>query len=374
VEKATAVARLNMTVEDPFYREMVNYDGKVYISPGNEDFITVFDTESKSISQIPIQTEYAQNVFSALVLCNCFAYNGFIFFSGMNYGAIVRLDPKDNSLTYYPDFVEKLAAFPVLNNNVNNYISGYCVDGNMFYGVTQITNALIVFNLDNFRTDIIKIGDYQTGFRTVSSDGKYLWLSAVKLQNSMIRIDPKTLQVDEIGNFPAGFRHDRLSILDFVASVEKNGYIWLFPQFCSNMVIKINTKTEETSCAEDLSHIEPNYRSFTVVQTYGEKIFAPILTNNKSVLFHIINSETGDVEIKRYACEIPPFEKIHNNVSVVYEYPGLTLNDLLDIVSAPDYKSKSFRNNMLSRGDEKFLTDVGKKIVDYVLNCFEIES
>jgi len=211
------------------------YENKIYFIPCAADYISVYDIEKDSITEIELQKidlkKYPwylkNNKFNDGIM-----YQDNVFMIGSTYPAIVKLNLKADSLEYYTQWVKGEVAFRK---------SPAIVD-NQFYVPSIKGNEVLCFDMDTGRGKIHNVGKNNHGCWGICKIQDDLWLSPQE-PGAIIRWNISSGNIKEYMSYPEGFDSGGFACTKIY---ETNGVVGLLPAY-ANMALVVDIKTGQIS-------------------------------------------------------------------------------------------------------------------------------
>lgn len=320
------------------YGQIAEHDGKLYFAPRLANELAVFDIVTQKFEKISLikqgignSNDYGSNPKFWMTV----AYKGCIFFIGLAYPAIIRLDTKTGLLDYFTDWVEPLRK--ISSGDGYHFIYGHISENKIILPVAS-ANAVVIFDMDKCVSEICEVGSKERKYRNACFDGENYWLSP-RFNGPVVKWNLNTKEYKEYNNYPAGFEPGQVA---FCSINYWNNCLWLFPQ-TANMALKIDVKDGNMAIAEEFMS-ECEYK--------GEEIFGfnyllsmvaedtVYLHTGKTNRFIEYNRQTKQQREKEIALTEEAVQGLNENCSTLFSK---------DVRICTAYKQCCFYENSLFR-------------------------
>lgn len=161
--------------EGRLYEQIIEYDNKLYFTPGLAKSIGVYDKKSGNFSNIDysvLQSDKTEGVIE-LDFYSASKYNGCIYFFPHQKDYILKLEVKTG----------KIMRIPFLNDDIQansigvTWFFGICVQNNTVYAPFNGVNAVLKLDMSNDEITVYEVGEPGMGFADICFDGEDFWLA-----------------------------------------------------------------------------------------------------------------------------------------------------------------------------------------------------
>lgn len=161
--------------EGRLYEQIIEYDNKLYFTPGLAKSIGVYDKKSGNFSNIDysvLQSDKTEGVIE-LDFYSASKYNGCIYFFPHQKDYILKLEVKTG----------KIMRIPFLNDDIQansigvTWFFGICVQNNTVYAPFNGVNAVLKLDMSNDEITVYEVGEPGMGFADICFDGENFWLA-----------------------------------------------------------------------------------------------------------------------------------------------------------------------------------------------------
>ena len=290
----------------PVFSRISECNGKLFMAPSTSKDIGVYDLHSDKLSSIAIR-DFTGNILHRFH--ECFAYKDNVFFFGVAYPAILKLDTITENITYITDWVSPLEKLKI--NNDNLFFGSGCVNGHEVILSAQSANAVLIFDMDDGTSNIVAVPSENKGYDDICFDGEYYWLAARHSGGTIVKWSPEKGAVEI--PVPNGWAEGSYWVVCYA-----NGYVWYFPSR-GKFVFKVNVTTHEMEIAEEFM---PECRlreqkgdmktaNYFMVRAVGNVIYAHTGTSHTYIKY---NTETGERREERITISREIREKLADDI------------------------------------------------------------
>ena len=161
--------------EGRLYEQIIEYDNKLYFTPGLAKSIGVYDKKSGNFSNIDYSVLQSDKTEGAIEwdFYSASKYNGCIYFFPHQKDYILKLEVKTG----------KIMCIPFLNDDIQansigvTWFFGICVQNNIVYAPFNGVNAVLKLDMSNDEITVYEVGDPGMGFADICFDGEDFWLA-----------------------------------------------------------------------------------------------------------------------------------------------------------------------------------------------------
>lgn len=291
--------------------------GKLYMPPMNATEIAVYNICEKSFKKIKLsdsEPEIPSKFFGVI------ADGNYVYLIPCRYHSVVRIDVRDDSVTYIDIGSEKY-----LSGNMAEHMlikNGYFIKDKYLYMALYENNVIIKVNLENLDVEHINIGKGLNGFVDMCVDGDVIWL----VQNKV----PKIIKWNEVENsvqvfndFPEDF--ECIGEIPFINIINMDSYIFV-ASYQANMSLRIEKQTHKiTKASWDVSKEKIiagnwNAKHYFAKKTDDNKIIINYIADHSIVIadeqvvaeFQLID-ENGEEHIRVAQKDAEGFERESEN-------------------------------------------------------------
>ena len=171
--KLVAVLPADVLMES--YRGVYKKGTKLYLAPIFARNMVVVDVNSGRCSYHLLSEKYLpSNTQPVPMFSRIFEYQNDIYVIPFVYGAILRICPTTQEITYY-DGIRDLTD-SLQQDGAELRFSDACICGNHIYMTSDSVNIVIDFNLSNKEFQIHRIGEIKEGYNTICAVGEQVFL------------------------------------------------------------------------------------------------------------------------------------------------------------------------------------------------------
>lgn len=131
-------------------------------------------------------------------------YDKYVYLLGHYYEGIIRLDLSNKSIELIPIHISR----DIENDGL--FMWDYCMDNNLCYIPSLLTNQVYILNLENGSINVRDIGSNKNRYAGITWDGQFYWL-APRRNGSYVRWDGKDGFIEF--DLPNGFENDEFYFL-----------------------------------------------------------------------------------------------------------------------------------------------------------------
>lgn len=161
--------------EGRLYEQIIEYDNKLYFTPGLAKSIGVYDKKSGNFSNIDYSVLQSDKTEGAIEMdfYSASKYNGCIYFFPHQKDYILKLEVKTG----------KIMRIPFLNDDIQansigvTWFFGICVQNNTVYAPFNGVNAVLKLDMSNDEITVYEVGEPGMGFADICFDGENFWLA-----------------------------------------------------------------------------------------------------------------------------------------------------------------------------------------------------
>lgn len=223
------------------YLRAIEINGKIYICPANaQDILIVKDR--KIIKKIALK-RYLE---STCAFYDAWSIGEYIFLVPMKYPAIVRLDTRNDEVSY----LMKADEIFIKNKDSSWGFSGSCVWKQYLLIASAKNNKVLFVDSESMEMQVLTTGAKNNcGCLSLTNDGNDIWLLPYK-GKTVTRWNPETGEVWEYANFPNTFRCTNLPYgfeceeRPFSSVVPYKDYM-IFAPYWGNMFLQLDKETGE---------------------------------------------------------------------------------------------------------------------------------
>ena len=288
------------------YRTIVEHGGKLYFTPGSARGIGVYDLADGSFETIRFDENEDGGVGASYKFKAAFVYQSKIFFTGFAYPAIICYDTADGKIERFDDWLELLAPFKPLPENLYFYRGAAL--GNKLFLPLSCADAVLEFDMDCGTSKTHKLNSGNQGFSDICFSGAYAFLTP-RFGSAFVRWDTSS---GEILKYEGPDVRRALPDTGFPAKVASYGYsvkmdkdIYVFPFFVDR-ALKLNTTSGEITTADAFqpeceraysatSYMPGFYLTATAI---GDKIYAKTGRSNTFIAYDVKTGARREEHIK----------------------------------------------------------------------------
>lgn len=161
--------------EGRLYEQIIEYDNKLYFTPGLAKSIGVYDKKSGNFSNTDYSVLQSDKTEGAIEMdfYSASKYNGCIYFFPHQKDYILKLEVKTG----------KIMRIPFLNDDIQansigvTWFFGICVQNNTVYAPFNGVNAVLKLDMSNDEITVYEVGEPGMGFADICFDGENFWLA-----------------------------------------------------------------------------------------------------------------------------------------------------------------------------------------------------
>lgn len=161
--------------ESRLYEQIIEYDNKLYFTPGLATSIGVYDKKSGNFSNIDYSVLQSDKTEGAIELdfYPASKYNGCIYFFPHQKDYILKLEVKTGKIMRIPFLSDDIQA----NSIGVTWFFGICVQNNTVYAPFNGVNAVLKLDMSNDEITVYEVGEPGMGFADICFDGEDFWLA-----------------------------------------------------------------------------------------------------------------------------------------------------------------------------------------------------
>jgi len=344
------------------YADIICYQNKLVLSPWNASSVCVYDMITKSFRKDYFEDRNVMSYFSRAI-----PYRNYVFFTPLDYPAIVRYDIITGEFKYYDECIKELRA--KLNRDDDVLFSwGVTSCDEEMYLTSARSNYVMIFNMENGDYTLCQVGEENNIYRGIVVDGDCCWM-ILQNKSALVRWDRKTGKVDYYDGYPKDFIAGNIP---FKNIVNMGAMLYLIP-FGANHICKFSKKNKTFEYAEfGMTYAETGYKSEFFEKNFGGRYyqFGKKIAENQIVVNALWDSSllVLNVDSMTYSgCPIRfenrmeiEMRRNSRNVQGMYENENTPLNMFLEILG----KDLLYANGRNKIGKSVFAEDshVGENI------------
>ena len=302
------------------YTNAIYVNNKVYFVPAAAEKIAVLDVKTNVISYIDINEvdeNRAPNYRNDSKFNSGVLYDGWIYMISCTYPAIVRVNIDNHTVEYFEQWIDGQRFL---------FRRAPFVEGKYFYIPSVINNLVLEFDMDCCEGKLYRVGKNNGGCWSICKVKDDFWLSPKK-NGPIIKWNPNTKCVQELGNYPSGFDGKDFCFTKIYNSV---GCVRLLPMY-ANMGIEVDVNTgimkRCLSIAEDNTEI---YFMFELDNFYYVRV-----VKKKKSRYMRINLETWECE--DFAFEFAKRSEYSNIKTTALNAPNSQRNKVINSYNKCSY-------------------------------------
>ena len=159
--KTRYIAKISDSKKYRLYSDIVRYDDNLYFIPLSADKITIFELNTGKVRNIefefPMEYEGKTRYLDDYKFCKGYVYDDKLYLFGCTYPAILRIDLKDECVTYIKGWVENVED-RTINSRVG-YFRGWLLHDNKMFFPSASSSCVLMFDFLDEKVRIIEIGN-----------------------------------------------------------------------------------------------------------------------------------------------------------------------------------------------------------------------
>ena len=241
---------------------------KTFFSPYNASIIAVFNKTAIMLTYIPLE-KYKGSAeppyFGQIV-----QYKNSLYFIPINFPGILEIDIDTEDITVHTGWEKDVKAI-AFENDENGSIRGIpCIIDNRLMVACESANAVLEFDMDTGRWQIINIGKENISYLNVCNDGDTLWLLG-RNKPVLVKKNKDSISTVDLSKY-AGNEKTNYYIWCFT----KGEFLWLIP-CTAEKILKINKTTceivKDDYFAEYMQKASGMSHKFTFAGIHQDKIW-----------------------------------------------------------------------------------------------------
>ena len=294
------------------YGPIVGCGGKLYFTPLFADEIAEYDIASRIFRRIKFAESIDEESLKSvrqLKFNEAVQYRDWVYFVGLTYPAIMRLDTKTGVVDTFNDWVEQLNKLTVKPNGY--YFKSACVVGPHLAMAALNANAVVIFDMEVCTSKVYEVGEKGYQYNGICFDGADYWLSQ-GLNGPVVKWNPATVY-KKYNSFPDGFVGNGPPV--FWNICYSKGYVWLLPNL-ANMALKIDIRNDHIDIAEEFQP-ECHKNDFTPYYIFSkviaDKLFAHTGKSNRLIEYDCNTNERREESVAISEEDVPILDGIRTN-------------------------------------------------------------
>lgn len=345
------------------FRTITKVEDTMFFTPCGANSIIAYNVVNQSITSIPLKPVLkipGMNYNPQFKFHDVFVYGNKVFYIGASYPAIICLDTSNGNIEYFTDWVFEF--IKLLKSHADILLFSSCQNGSTIVAVSPNTNAVLVFDMNTYQSEIYKISDKVTGWTSICFDGLDYWL-VPKNDSPIVRWNLAEAKITEYGAFPNGFIPAEYHSAEILYACN---HIWLFP-YKGNMILKINRDNGSMKIVRAIDTGLGFYTGYFFVYIYGRKIYA--LSHKGSTIeeYDIITEKLNmrPLNIEDFLTEPPVSKALLDSLASVYQEGGLfNAAQFISMVSNYDHNEDINHNEINTLSISKGST--GRSIYEFI--------
>jgi len=259
------------------YGTCTEINGSIYFSPCVAKEIAAYSLNDNIIDKITFENKFDKAFWGAI------AYKDFVFFTPVEYPAIIRLNTVTKEMSCHSDWLEPLRKLKSADKGI--YFVGYplVAEGSIWL-VASGVNVVVEINMETCESIVHEVGEKNRRYSGICFDDENYWLLPYPDANTpIVKWNSRTGEIKEL------VLESRNS---HAAIVYRYGYVWVLP-YAGSHAYKIDTRSDFVSIAEEF---EPETNDSSVlkydyVQVFGDTIYAYTSQSGKLVQYNAATKE-----------------------------------------------------------------------------------
>lgn len=334
VEKVTEFPGIRDHVETCYYG-IKKIQNKIVLIPYNAEDIYIYDIDKQQAIKIVLL--FSQD--GGMRFNEAIEYKNKLFLIPGSYPAIVSIDMQSQEVC---EFKEPIKPFVLNSKDVSLFSWAYLKKEQYLYLASSVDSKILIFNMENNKFVVKRIGNYPYGYGHMVYDGEYFWLSAYKA-NYIVRWDEASEDTEEY-TYPM----EQGKSVDEIWSLllDRKDEIVICPGFSTNMIF-FNKKTGECRYHKPLVDvfnkmdigIVKEWEGFTSAEFINERTAVMLIGKNSSVNIWDVYTD----QWKSYLCRLPKEEMLKIEKRQIEKYwmrrstPYSLSEDTVSISQFADY-------------------------------------
>ena len=317
--------------EEPINRKRIHsclkwIENKIYCIPGSGNKISVFNINSKTVKSIsiplPSKNKYAfYNEHYKFI--DAVEYRGFLWLLPSTYPGILKLDMQTDEIEVFDKWITDTKFF---------FRAKSCLRGNKIIIPNGSSNEVLIFDVEEKRGKLKKIGTKNNGIMSICRDGENYWL-APRIPGAIICWNLLTNTIMEYENYPKNFEPEKIVFSNIFKYGES---IRLSPASANEGLVfcRGELKIEEDIEWKKLSKNMVQY----LFQTKKHYYYRELFSNNENRYFKISKSDNKLSMYKFYHNDINEkkkiiSEKLMSQKELIKENSIFKLQDLIEKIT-----------------------------------------
>lgn len=171
---------------------------KIYYIPGSGNGIDIYSVQNNTIEMIAVPfPEYKKYSFynPQYKFIGAVTQEDVLWLIPSTYPGIIRFDTKSKDMKIIDDWLE---------DDEYMFRGGYTVENNQIIMANGKSNAVLIFDMEKEKGNIIHIGTMNNGVMSICNTKEGIWF-APRLQGAIVLWKKETNEIIEFNEFPQGF-------------------------------------------------------------------------------------------------------------------------------------------------------------------------
>lgn len=286
----------NETIDgNRLYNEIIPHRNQLILVPYFAKEIAIYNMENKSFMKIPFKdgkrTRFVHGIKFGEKILMVPAYGD----------AILELDLEKNKLLYHTDCITEIKK--TSSENQPLFFNTVVRKENLIVAAAAQTNKVLIFHMDSKEYEYRIVGNDTDGYWSmVYSDGNFWLASNNGCFLTKWNYEKNTWKKIEL--FPNGFAGENKC---FIQLVEAEDHIYIFSKN-SNMLLKLNTKTEEITEWDIHTHYKEGSRKNDYYNWPSNYYFARKISNHQIVTMSAYDNSILTIDIESGIIQVDDIE------------------------------------------------------------------
>ena len=214
-------------------------NNKVYFIPRSADYISIFDLDTKEISQIaiPLPVENRWSYDKGAKFADSCIYDNCLWILPATFPGVLKINIETEEITVIDNWIP--------NKKYCFYVNGMCKINNRLFLADTLSSAVLEIDMTLSQVKVNFAGKNNTGHSSMcSEDGINIWMTHVS--GPIIKWNYKNGTYEEYSNYPKGYKHNNQNEFDFNKVYSSGNYVYFIPNR-GNMMIKFDINKNEMS-------------------------------------------------------------------------------------------------------------------------------